>query len=187
MTTDSQSFSLETDRLILRPLSQADAAPLTRLLNDFEVSKWLSRIRYPYGVIEMQWFIARLNSPYRFGIVHKDSGHIMGVIGIAEHLGYWLGQPYWGHGYMSEAAQAVADHWFAHDGLSLASYHFVENAKSRAILKGLGFEDTEPLQLYSMARGQTVAAQAMSLTREVWTSRKSSDTALHNTAHNNAH
>jgi RimJ/RimL family protein N-acetyltransferase len=78
MTPDPHSFSLETDRLILRPLTQTDAAPLTRLLNDFEVSKWLSRIPYPYGVIEMQWFIARLNSPYRFGIVHKGTGRIMG-------------------------------------------------------------------------------------------------------------
>ncbi len=182
MTIHSQSLSLETDRLILRPLSQADAAPLTRLLNDFDVSKWLSRIRYPYGVIEMQWFIATLNSPYRFGIVHKDTGQIMGVIGIAEHLGYWLGQPYWGHGYMLEAAQAVVDHWFAHDGLSLASYHFVENAKSRTILKRLGFEDMGMMQQVCLARGETLEAQSVVLTRELWQARRR-DTAPHNNAH----
>lgn len=187
MTPDPHSFSLETDRLILRPLTQTDAAPLTRLLNDFEVSKWLSRIPYPYGVIEMQWFIARLNSPYRFGIVHKGTGRIMGVIGIAEHLGYWLGQPHWRHGYMLEAAQAVVDHWFAHDGLSLASYHFVENAKSRAILKRLGFEDTQRMRQNCVARGEPREAQCMILTREAWSSRQSPDTGPHNTAHDNAH
>ena len=74
-----------------------------------------------------------------------------------------------------------------HDGLSLASYHFVENAKSRAILKRLGFEDTQRMRQNCVARSEPREAQCMILTREAWSSRQSPDTGPHNTAHDNAH
>ena len=40
--------ALETARLVLRPLTKADIPALVVELNDFEVSKWLTVVPYPY-------------------------------------------------------------------------------------------------------------------------------------------
>ena len=56
-------------------------------------------------------------------------------------IGYWLGQPYWGHGYTSEAARGSIAHVFAAitDDTTFGGA-FVDNAASLRIQEMLGFE-----------------------------------------------
>lgn len=159
---------LTTNRLILRPLTQEDAAPLTPLIADYEVSKWLTVVGHPYTIMEMHWFIASFPSPHRFGIEHRESGDLMGVISIEGHLGYWMGRRYWGHGFMPEAARAVVDNWFAQSDEPLRTSYFLENAKSQAVLRGLGFTDTRIGTAMCKAQGRELPCQFMELTKENW-------------------
>lgn len=53
---------MQTDRLRLRPIDPVqDKLPLVELINDYEVSKWLARVKYPYGVEDFDEFVAYAN------------------------------------------------------------------------------------------------------------------------------
>ena len=82
----------------------------------------------------------------RFAIALRDTGEFCGGIGLrimpAHHraeLGYWLGVPYWGKGYATEASQEVLR--FGFETLKLrriyASY-VTENLASGRVLEKIG-------------------------------------------------
>ena len=56
-------------------------------------------------------------------------------------MGYWLGKPFWGQGFATEAAEAVIRHAFEADGFDyLIAGHFSDNPASKRIIEKLGFE-----------------------------------------------
>ena len=56
-------------------------------------------------------------------------------------IGYWLGQPFWGRGYMTEAARRFFQHVFATiTDDTIYSGAFRDNAASLRIQEKLGFE-----------------------------------------------
>jgi RimJ/RimL family protein N-acetyltransferase len=74
---------------------------------------------------------------------------LLGCCGIGkldgEHpeIGYWLGVPFWGKGYATEAARALIDHAFGELGYDvLVSGARVSNPASRRVLQKCGFEWT---------------------------------------------
>lgn len=106
---------LETKRLILRPVRRSDASEMIPLINNFEISKWLSRVACPYGESEAEEFFAAVldnDNPDHarpFAIVSKDEPERMiGCIGVEPHsvengvlsataeFGYWIGEPFGG-------------------------------------------------------------------------------------------
>lgn len=158
-----------TQRLILRPLVAEDAEALTTLIDDYEVAKWLTVVPHPYTHADAEWFIAdqAKNDGHVWAITKEDT--LMGVIGDVRELGYWLGRPYWGHGYMKEAARAVTTHWYdTHASDPLISGHFLGNAGSRSVLQSLGFTDTHIEPAHSKAQDKEVQLQRMRLTRAAW-------------------
>jgi len=48
---------IETDRLRLRPVAATDRDELVALINDYEVSKWLTRVKYPYTASDFDEFL----------------------------------------------------------------------------------------------------------------------------------
>jgi RimJ/RimL family protein N-acetyltransferase len=79
-------------------------------------------------------------------------------------MGYWIGRPFWGRGYATEACQALIDIARALRLPSLEGSHFLDNPASARVLEKLGFE---PLGIVaprmSCARGQEVPARLMRL------------------------
>ncbi len=104
------SDPIETERLLLRPLVPADAPAIARLVGDFEVSRWLSVVPHPYCEADACAFIDTIAGAWDRAITCQ--GTLIGVVGIGDSLGYWLGRPFWGRGYMSEAAAALVGAWF---------------------------------------------------------------------------
>ncbi|SLN59449.1 hypothetical protein ROA7023_02725 [Roseisalinus antarcticus] len=157
---------LRTGRLVLRGLQPGDAPVIARLLNDLEVSRWLRVVPFPYSAGMAREFIATARPPgqHVWALTRNDTP--LGVIGLEEDLGYWLGRAHWGQGLMAEAAAAVVAHWHT-DSIApaLRSGHFPGNDRSRAILLRLGFRDgpVEPVQC--RASGGEVALQRMVLER----------------------
>ena len=61
----------------------------------------------------------------------------------APEIGYWLGVPFWGQGYATEAVRAVIDHAFGDLGYDvLVGGARVSNPASRRVLEKCGFQWT---------------------------------------------
>lgn len=173
--------TLETPRLVLRPLSDDDAGVLVRELNNFAIARNTARIAHPYHRSDALEFLGFAQSDLprsRIAGVELKSepGGLIGVIsyewsektGDAE-LGYWYSQHVWGRGIGSEAGRAMVDDAFAsagHDRL-IACYHN-DNAASARILGKLGFEVVGPCTSYSKAQGKEVPVTNLSLSRHRW-------------------
>jgi RimJ/RimL family protein N-acetyltransferase len=103
-----------------------------------------------------------------FALEHPLEG-VVGVLGFhpkdmpAPEVGYWIGRPYWGQGYATEAAGAALD-WARTDwGKRLVvSGHFADNPASGRVLEKAGFLYTGVVQpRHSKARGQIAATRMM--------------------------
>lgn len=179
---------LETKRLILRPVSRSDADAMIALISNFEISKWLSRVAFPYGAPEAEEFFAAVldndNPDHvrpRAIELKTDPGRMIGVIAVEPHsvegsvlseaaeFGYWIGQPFWGRGLVSEAAFAILPVSFDLGGYDkLTAGHFDGNSASKRILEKCGFVDVGPKTIFSKARGEDVSGRDLELSRKRW-------------------
>lgn len=81
-----------------------------------------------------------------YAVIDSETGELVGAIGLSlimEHrraeLGYWIGVPYWGRGYGTEAANAVLRVAFEDLGLHrVLSRHFLRNPASGRVLQKIG-------------------------------------------------
>ena len=163
--------NIETPRLILRPLTYGDRDVIVRLLNDFDVSRWLTVVPYPYTADDFDTFLQYLKAGSVLeGLAIQAEDGVIGVIGIGKTLGYWLGKPFHGKGYMTEAATALIDWYFETSGARvLRSGYFKCNAGSHGVLKKLGFQPTgRVLTEHSQAQGRDVPLIKVSLNRADW-------------------
>jgi [ribosomal protein S5]-alanine N-acetyltransferase len=120
--------TLLTERLALRAVTEADMDAYQRHFVDYEVIRHLSaRVPWPYPEAGIADFIRGEILPeqgrdrwvWGLHVRQNDSG-LIGVVdlwrqGSPEHRGFWLGRPFWGRGYMTEAVISVTD--FAFDEL----------------------------------------------------------------------
>jgi ribosomal-protein-alanine N-acetyltransferase len=143
---------LQTERLTLRPYALSDIPTLVPLIGAREVAATTLRIPHPYTEAYAREFIATAHEEFssgkclRLAIVIRESNTLCGGIGLqieANHrraeLGYWIGVPYWGHGYATEAAQAVVKCGFEAFNLNriYASY-VTQNTASGRVLEKIG-------------------------------------------------
>jgi len=166
---------IETRRLLLRPLRPEDEFTLAAALNDFEVSRWLRRVPYPYTRDDAKSFIASLdevNPRDRIcAITFKSApGVVIGLISYeyldgadAPEFGYWLGRAFWRRHIMSEAAVALIAHGFSEGVQTFNSGYW--NPASGALLKKLGFTETGTKRMQALALGQEVECVKLRLDR----------------------
>ena len=143
---------LETERLVLRPPRFEDAAAIAALGTDRRIAENTRRIPYPYTLADAQAFLTAANASGGAEIVFLITtwvGTVLGCCGMAkldgEHpeIGYWLGVPFWGKGYATEAARAVIDHAFGDLGCEvIVGGARVSNPASRRVLQICGYEWT---------------------------------------------
>ncbi|MDE2183885.1 MAG: GNAT family N-acetyltransferase [Alphaproteobacteria bacterium] len=168
---------LETGRLLLRPPDAGDVSSITAWIGDYDVAKNLASAPHPYREDDAKAFIERMaerlakGEGYCFSIVRKADNVFMGNCGLnlSEgrcELGYWLGKPFWGQGYATEAARKVLSFAF-HDlkAESVWAGWFHDNPASGRVLEKLGarLDGFEPRT--SVARGHAVACHIVTLTR----------------------
>lgn len=140
--------TLETARLRLRPYSDADIAELLPLIGTREVAATTLRIPHPYTEQDARDFFALLQGTRKIwlAITLRADGSQIGGIGLTvddqhQHaeLGYWLGAPYWGQGYATEAATDMLRYGFETLRLHrIFASHFKHNPASGRILVKLG-------------------------------------------------
>lgn len=163
--------TLKTYRLVLRPLGDADAEPIARQINDLEVSRWLTSVPYPYALSDAEGFLQSIQDSDGVYLGIRLQDKLIGVVSVAEHLGYWLARPFWGLGYMTEAARAVVRQHFARGASEMRSGYLIGNAGSAGVLGKLGFETTEIIESYVTSLGTMRPNQQMRLTKDRWEAR----------------
>jgi ribosomal-protein-alanine N-acetyltransferase len=145
--------TLTTERLILRPCVAEDADAIQRLVSDVEIARNTLHIPHPYPEGGAAEWIAkhaeRLENEQEivFGIVVRDSGELVGVMGLVPkkydraEIGYWIGVPYWGRGYATEAARAVIGYAFEQLGFNrVEASHFARNPASGRVMQKAGMK-----------------------------------------------
>lgn len=166
---------LRSRRLTLRPPAWSDAERLTELIGDYDVAKMLSVVPHPYAMEDAHWWLNQIASEGQEGecaFAIDDGSGLIGAVSLGRPgaypiLGYWLGRPYWGQGYMTEAASVVLDWFFATSGLhAIRSGALVDNPMSMNVLEKLGFRRGEQRELHIRARGETMLSNRVSLLRK---------------------
>lgn len=170
---------LVTDRLVLRRPHMADAASLRALSGVWDVARMTAGIPYPYPEGAAEAFIAadaeRRQAQQSSTFAVTRDGALIGLMGLDRRadgatgaaqweFGYWLGMPWWGNGYTTEAGRGVLRH--AADDLGLTMIHascFADNPASRHVLKKLGFRDLYRGIAPSRARQADVPTHFLSL------------------------
>lgn len=149
---------LPTGRLTLRALRADDAEALHRLINDWDVSRTLAAVPYPYDRALADDWIAHTHAELSAGrAVHLaitgregETEMLVGGAGLridfrrrAARLGYWVGRRFWGHGVATEAAGRLARWALANLDLDrLEASVAADNAASAAVLARIGFRRT---------------------------------------------
>jgi ribosomal-protein-alanine N-acetyltransferase len=172
---------LATRRLVLRQPTFDDVPRLALYAGDIDVARMLVAVPHPYTEAHASAFVgdvlasnlagdslalalARLREPHAF----------IGMItftrqGRAATIGWWLGKPYWGRGFATEAVVAMAGLAFRDPAIDLLKAGaFEDNPGSLRVHEKTGFVRTGLSSRASKARGTTVSHVEMDLTREAF-------------------
>jgi ribosomal-protein-alanine N-acetyltransferase len=164
---------LQSDRLILRPPRPTDIEAMAVWLGDYDVAKNLSRVPWPYTEEHAEEFLALPpDGRHVFVIERRQGSAFLGCIGLhpdgngGYEFGYWLGKPYWGQGFATEAARRLVT--YAFEKLGLETVHagwFADNPASGHVLAKLGARHNGSRRRFSRARDSEVLCHDMLLTR----------------------
>jgi len=143
---------VRTARLLLRSFEREDVPTIVRLAGAKEIAATTVRIPHPYAEDDARTFLAVANEDFRagrsvtFAISASPGREICGAVGLAiaeahrhAELGYWIGVPFWGRGYATEAASAAVA--FGFETLQLRriyAHHFAGNTASQRVLEKIG-------------------------------------------------
>ena len=174
---------LETQRLLLRNWVEDDADSLFEYAKDPEIGPiagWP-----PHKSKEESLDVIRnvFNGKECYAICEKGTDKAIGAIELKLNghtdmtnrddeceLGYWLGKPFWGKGYMPEAAREIIRHGFEELGMHTIWCGYYEgNQKSKRVQEKVGFlyhhtSKDVPLPLMNEIRTEYVNG----MTREQW-------------------
>ena len=175
--------TLTTERLTLRPFTDADAEPLFEYAKNPNVTRFTlwdahktiedtlifvhdyALLRYLEGTAE----------PY--AITLKPDPRPIGACGCfwaaklnhTMELGYWIAEPFWGMGYTAEACRAVLSHSFAEYQPERIQARVINgNDASARVLAKLGFREEGTLRHSLLHRGNFEDVRMFSLLRAEW-------------------
>lgn len=145
---------IETERLILRPWKESDAEALYEYAKNPNVGP-IAGWPVHTSVEESRQIIKNvLAVEYTYAITLKNDDKAIGCIGLMigtasnfnlsqdeGEIGYWIGEPFWGKGYMPEAVKELMK--FAFEKLKMSKLwcgYFEGNEKSRRVQEKCGFK-----------------------------------------------
>ncbi len=153
---------LTTKRLLLNQLQESDISEIVHLLNEPEYAKHTLTMPYPYLAKNAKFWLGlaqkgfEQKDKYIFAIRLKDEPKIIGGIDLGinllhnkAELGYWIGKPYWGQGYMTEAGKAVVEFGFDLGLKKIFASHFSTNPASGRVMLKLGMQKEGVLKCHT--------------------------------------
>ncbi|WP_238388139.1 GNAT family N-acetyltransferase [Hymenobacter sediminis] len=135
----------------LRPWAPADLPSLVRYANNPAIARYMNdQFPHPYTEEDGRDFIALATEENPVNIMAIEvGGEAVGGIGLHvranierknAELGYWLGEPFWGQGIITEAVRQMVDYGFrTFDITRIFARPFGTNPRSQRVLEKAGF------------------------------------------------
>lgn len=171
---------LQTARLTLRPMRQADAPAIQRRFDDWEVVKFLNgdHVPWPYPADGAETYLRsslEKRVRYHWAIALREApDDAIGLISLQpddgvsrEQRGFWLAREFWGRGLMTEAAERVTEYAF----LELGWPHlWLDNAEANTASHRV--KEKQGARIVDRVPAKWVSGEGMKvvwlLTREDW-------------------
>ena len=176
-----------TPRLILRSWREEDARALFLIARDKRVG--MSAGWKPHSSVKESLSVINdvFSAPEVYALVLRESGEIIGSAGLMTEynsdiglcrgdceIGYWLGVPYWGQGYCTEAAKALISRAFTELSMQRIFCNYFEgNYSSARVAQKCGFTPHSIRKnVYYDAVGGARNEYVTCMTRQDWLFRK---------------
>lgn len=140
--------TIETDRLILRPLTVNDADAVFEWTGDERVAEYMIYPCHKNIEVTREWLCSldSLENEYTWGFVRKSNGKLIGSGGIRFRtdenvwsFGYNLRYDCWGHGYATEASRRMIEYAYSENNArEFVSEHAVRNTASGRVIEKCG-------------------------------------------------
>ncbi|WP_421724833.1 GNAT family N-acetyltransferase [Bauldia sp.] len=174
---DHSRSTIITRRLVLKTPSDDERGAIVALAADPGIAGNLAAAPGDYGRLGGRSFV----------VVGRAGRAVVGVTGFgpmidrngAVEIATWIGEPYWGRGYATEASQAVIDAAFGETGVSaLWCSKRVTNDRARRVIEKCGFQFRETGMVRSPVTMGAVPVERFVLERRNWISLKSWGAAM---------
>jgi len=177
-----QPALLETERVRLRWIVEADAPALFEIYGDPEVARYLSRPAFTQ-MAQAEKLVATAKACYadgssvNFAIERREDAAVIGTAMLFRfhresrraEIGYSMARAYWGQGYMHEALRALIDYAFGPLGLNRIEADIdPRNANSAKSLERLGFRMEVVLRERWIVAGEVSDTGYYGLLRKDW-------------------
>ena len=173
---DTAGIRIETERLLLRPIGEADAGDFREMVRDPEIAD-MGGCPHFQSEAELRQFVERHTAdPETLALVLKQSGKMVGTISLqardweaypldrrlrGREFGFDLNREYWGRGLMPEALEAVVSHCFDTLGYDFVTCgYFLGNTRSARVMEKCGFTFLFDRKL-TLSTGQTVRIRTL--------------------------
>ena len=176
-------MELNTERLVLRRWRKSDVDSLFKYASDPDIGPKAGWPPHTSKEISLDIIQNVFTGAECYAICERGSNEAIGAIELILHgksnkthnddeceLGYWIGKPFWGRGYMPEAARELIRHGFEDVGMNIIWCGYYDgNSKSLRVQEKLGFEwhhtnENVEVPLLNEVRIEHVTC----LTREMW-------------------
>ena len=177
---------ITTERLLLRAYTSDDAPAMWRLINVREVALNTLRIPYPYPEGEAERWTASHDErvqrgDHAFAITMRETQELVGTVGLhlkaendSAEIGYWIGIPFWGRGYATEAAGALMRYGFENFPLNrIFAMHFRRNPASGRVLHKIGMRYEGTLRQHLKKWDEYVDLECYGILRSEFTASRS--------------
>lgn len=173
----------KTERLLLRPWQEEDAADLYQYAKNPAVGPMAGWQPHKSEEESRKLIAAVLSGAECYAICEKETGRPIGSIELKLRghtdlterddeceMGFWLGEPFWGRGYVPEAARALLRRAFEDLGMQIVWCAYYDgNEKSRRAQEKIGFRyhhtcDDVPVP----QMGEVRVGHTNFMTREMW-------------------
>lgn len=169
----AENHFLETERLLLRPVSISDAEAMYEYASDEETTKYI----FPKhaSLMDTKQSIANyfLKEPLgKYSIVLKTNNKMIGTIDLrlekdqpVAEIGFVLNKAYWGKGLVVEAGKALIA--LAFEELNLVrvfAYHDIRNLQSKRVQEKLGMTKEGTLRDFREHKGEIVTFNLYAMT-----------------------
>ena len=144
-----------TERLVLRPPTEADAVDMAAIFGDMRVMEWLDRTQAETAEQIHERALRHVELYEKLGycmflVRKRDTGELVGdcggmpvaLKGPETEIGWRFAPGHWGNGYATEAARAIVAFFFTRtdiDRLIAVTRH--DNVKSQRIMQRIGMTD----------------------------------------------
>lgn len=187
MKASLKSLTLETERLLLRPFLLSDASDVQRLAGNWTIADTTLNVPHPYEDGMAEAWISTHQPRFEagelavFAITLKADSELVGAASLRvdrsfdrANLGYWIGEPFWGLGYCTEAATSIVEYGFTELKLQrLYAEHLERNPASGRVLQKIGMSKEGTARQHTKKWGKFEDLVLYGLLRNEWVGRKS--------------